>query len=160
MLHHHAVAVRWSDEDRLGHVNNSRYLTFTEDARLSWLADSPAGSGAVILAHTEIDFLQPLHFAVGGRLLVQTSVVRVGRSSVRLYQDIFEDTFDRVLGDARDGAVDGAAPAVLDRAEAVARTEHVLVCYDYATGRTRPWREPELSWLRRWTVEPVGEQAS
>lgn len=139
--HHYDVAVRWSDEDRLGHVNNSRYLTFTEDARLSWLADSPAGNGTVILAHTEIDFVRPVHFVTGGRLVVHTSVDAVGRSSVRLRQDVF-DSGVLAPGTRR------------DRSEAVARTEHVLVCFDYELQRARPWQERERTWLRRWIAEP------
>lgn len=136
MLHRYDVAVRWSDEDRLGHVNNSRYLTFTEDARLSWLADSPSGNGTVILARTEIDFVRPVHFPAGGRLVVHTCVVAVGRSSMRLRQDIF---------DAEDGG--------RDRSEAVARTEHVLVSYDYERQQSRPWRDSESAWLRLWIAE-------
>jgi acyl-CoA thioester hydrolase len=138
--HHHDVLVRWSDEDRLGHVNNTRYLTFTEDARLSWLSDSPTGSAAVILARTEIDFVRPVHFEVGGLLCIHTSVLGVGRSSVRLRQDIFH-------------AADTTAAAPADRTQAVARTEHVLVCYDYGKQRSRPWREQERTWLLQWSAE-------
>ena len=140
MPHRYDVAVRWSDEDRLGHVNNSRYLTYTEDARLSWLVDSPAGNGSIILAHTEIDFVRPVHFAIGGELVVHTTVLAVGRSSCRLRQDVFH-------------AADAASGAAADRARAVARTEHVLVCYDYGEERSRPWQEPERTWLLRWSAE-------
>ncbi len=144
MPHHYDVAVRWSDEDRLGHVNNSRYLTFTEDARLSWLADSPSGNETIILARTEIDFVRPVHFVAGGRLVVHTSVVAVGRSSMRLRQDVFP----------ADVIADGATAADRRvRSEAVARTEHVLVCYDYELQQSRPWRDSESAWLRRWIAE-------
>ncbi len=132
------VIVRWSDEDRLGHVNNSRYLTFTEDARLAWLSGSPAGAGGVILARSEIDFRFPVHFVAGGRLVVQTAVCSIGRSSLRIRQDILwpEDS-------ERAGA-------------AVARTQHVLVCYDYPRGVPRPWTDVEREWLSRWQDEEPG----
>ena len=139
MPHRYDVAVRWSDEDRLGHVNNSRYLTFTEDARLSWLADSPAGNGSVILARTEIDFIQPVHFVAGGLLVVLTWVLAVGNSSVRLRQDVV-------------GAPDNT-PVTGTGVQAVARTEHVLVRYDYEQQRSRHWADGERTWLRRWIAE-------
>ena len=30
------VALRWSDLDAFNHVNNARYLTFIEQARIEW----------------------------------------------------------------------------------------------------------------------------
>ncbi|MGI8691765.1 MAG: acyl-CoA thioesterase [Geodermatophilaceae bacterium] len=149
MPHRYDVAVRWSDEDRLGHVNNSRYLTYTEDARLSWLAESPSGNGTVILAHTEIDFVRPVHFVATGRLVVHTSVVTVGRSSMRLRQDIFSAD----VISAGDAVAEANAAGGRDRSEAVTRTEHVLVCYDYERQQSRPWMEPEAAWLRLWIAE-------
>lgn len=126
------VSVRWSDEDRLGHVNNSRYLTFTEDARLAWLAGSPTGASGVILARSEVDFRFPVHFEVGGRLVVETVVAAVGRSSVRVRQDV-------------------VWPPDSERAgESVAGTVHVLVCYDYGRAAPRPWTADERAWLVGW----------
>jgi acyl-CoA thioester hydrolase len=63
----HRLAVRFSDCDLLGHVNNARYLTYLEEARIRmWLLQlgsldpSAAKNGprgqAFILARTEIDF--------------------------------------------------------------------------------------------------------
>lgn len=135
--HRHDVTVRWSDEDRLGHVNNSRYLTFTEDARLGWLHDSPTGSAGVILARSEIDFRYPVHFPIGGRLVVETAVRQIGGSSVRIRQDV-------------------CWPPDSDLEGAVACTLHVLVCYDYVRGAPRPWTEPEREWLARWRDEEPG----
>ncbi|MGI8533026.1 MAG: acyl-CoA thioesterase [Geodermatophilaceae bacterium] len=148
MPHRFDVIVRWSDEDRLGHVNNARYLTFTEDARLVWLADSPAGSGGVILARTEVDFRSQVHFAAGGRLVVQTWVTAIGRSSAGLRQDIH-----RV--DAPDGVATTADPAQV-LADPVATTANVLVCYDYRNQRSRPWTEEERAWLRTWMDQEGG----
>lgn len=135
-VHSYDVVVRWSDEDRLGHVNNARYLTFAEDARLVWLADSPAGNSGVILARSEVDFRFPVHFEVGGRLVVETGVTAVGRSSVRVRQDV-------------------VWPPDSERAgEPVASTVHVLVCYDYGRAAPRPWTADERAWLARWQEVP------
>ena len=134
-VHSYDVVVRWSDEDRLGHVNNARYLTFTEDARLVWLADCPTGDIGVILARSEIDFRRQVHFPAGGRLVVHTDVRTIGRTSMRIGQDILP------VDDA------GQAGSV---SEAVARTEHVLVAYDYVGQATRPWGDAEREWLQRF----------
>lgn len=132
-VHAYDVVVRWSDEDRLGHVNNARYLTFTEDARLVWLADCPAGNSGVILARSEVDFRRQVHFPAGGRLVVHTDVRTIGRTSMRIGQDILP------VDDA------GQPGSVTD---AVARTEHVLVAYDYVGQVTRPWDGAEREWLQ------------
>ena len=36
------VALRWSDMDALGHINNSEYLRYFEQARIEFLADAAA----------------------------------------------------------------------------------------------------------------------
>jgi acyl-CoA thioester hydrolase len=59
--------IQWGDMDALGLVNNARYLTWFESARialLSWagvLADRPREMGP-ILATTTCDFVRPLTF--------------------------------------------------------------------------------------------------
>jgi acyl-CoA thioester hydrolase len=128
--HTYHVVVRWSDEDRLGHINNSRYLTYTEDARLGWLSQSPQGNGGVILARAEVDFRRPVHFVAGGHLAVHSWVQSVGTSSVRLHQDIVDDD-------------DQTVAAVLS----------VIVGYDYDGERSRPWADDERAWLARWTPD-------
>jgi len=138
-VHSYDVVVRWSDEDRLGHVNNARYLTFVEDARLVWLAASPAGNGGVILARSEVDFRRQVHFAAGGRLVVHTDVRTIGRTSMRIGQDILP-----VDEAGRAGSV----------AEAVARTVHVLVAYDYDRQVSRPWNDAEREWLQPFVAAP------
>lgn len=130
MQHAYDVAVRWSDEDRLGHINNTRYLTFAEDARLVWFGASPMGSGGVILARTEIDFRSQVHFSSGGHLLVRTDVLSIGSSSLTLRQNIVDDHDQTVAG-----------------------TRHVLVCFDYTEQRSRPWTEQERTWLSDYVVK-------
>lgn len=124
------IQVRWSDEDQLRHVNNTRYLTYTEEARLRWLAEAPterADGLGFILARTECDFVAPVHFATGGDLQVRSGVVSVGRTSVTVDQDV-------VL---LDGSV-------------AARTRSVLVAYDYNESKPRPWTDTEREWLDGW----------
>ena len=58
--------MRWSDMDAYGHVNNVRFLTYLEEARVEMIfnltqdgAASDLSSGVVVARH-EIDYLAPL----------------------------------------------------------------------------------------------------
>ena len=63
--------LRWSDLDAYGHVNNSRFLTLYEEARVAlmfaggraWGVGSFA-DGVVIRRH-EVDYLRPVDYALG-----------------------------------------------------------------------------------------------
>jgi acyl-CoA thioesterase FadM len=55
--------VRFSDTDQMGHVNNSRFLVFLEDARLVFFnALMPGGftGRGLIVARIEIDYVRPM----------------------------------------------------------------------------------------------------
>ena len=64
MVHEHAVQLRWSDPDSLGHVNHARALSLFEDARLAMAQGGP-GDGGLILARLEVDYLRQLYYRVG-----------------------------------------------------------------------------------------------
>ena len=64
-VHTTDLAVRWGDMDAVGHVNNSRFFSYFEEARVEWLkatldAATFAESGPV-LAHASCDFERPVH---------------------------------------------------------------------------------------------------
>jgi acyl-CoA thioester hydrolase len=88
--HEHTVQLRWSDPDSLGHVNHARALSLLEDARLAMLADLPGDPG-LILARLEVDYLRQLYYRVGERLVVCTSVTRVGTKSFTVRQELAQD---------------------------------------------------------------------
>ena len=54
-------AMRWSDMDAYGHVNNTAYLAYLEQARVAMFFDRNEGfsSGTVIRRH-EIEYLRPI----------------------------------------------------------------------------------------------------
>ena len=68
------VPVRWGDMDALGHVNNARYFTYAEQARIEWL-DSvfPDGwdDGGPILASIGAQFKRPMHHPATVEVRVQ-----------------------------------------------------------------------------------------
>ena len=92
-LHSTRVAVRWGDQDALGHVNNARYFTYIESARIEWMAtlsEGDAWPGAPdtgpILASAAMEFRRPVVYPA--TLVVDTFVARVGRSSFTLRSEL------------------------------------------------------------------------
>lgn len=85
--------IRFRDIDGLGHVNNAVYHSFLEQARCHFferlgLFDPKVGIGSLplILARTEIDFLEPCFFPEV--LQVETWVTKVGNKSITMNYEI------------------------------------------------------------------------
>jgi acyl-CoA thioester hydrolase len=59
--------VRWDDLDAMGHVNNAKYLTYVQEARVEmlWRTRTDAGLEPVlsemVVAHAEVDYLLPIN---------------------------------------------------------------------------------------------------
>jgi acyl-CoA thioester hydrolase len=84
---HHETA-RFRDLDPMGHVNNSVYLTWIENARIEFMRllgtfDQPDKGGmAMILARVELDFRSAVGFGEAIEIGVRTS--RLGAKSFDL----------------------------------------------------------------------------
>ena len=82
-LHTTRIPVRWGDMDALGHVNNARYFTYAEQARIAWMEavhpDDWAESGP-ILASISADYKRPIHYPATVEVRVLPG--RVGRTSL------------------------------------------------------------------------------
>ena len=131
--HRHEVEVRLSDTDAMGHVNNARYLTYVEIARVAYyerVTGKPLPIGVhgaeegMILAEIRMTYRSPAFY--GETLTVETRVERIGRSSFGMVHRI-------TAPDSRFGA-----------ARLVAVADSTLVSYDYADERPIPvpdeWR--------------------
>jgi acyl-CoA thioester hydrolase len=106
--------MRWSDMDAYGHVNNTAYLAYLEQARVSMFFDryDSSFSRGTVVAHHEITYLKPVVYHPEPlRLELWTDRVRAADFIVRY------DVFD---GDAL---------------AATASTR--LVTFDFATNRPR-----------------------
>jgi acyl-CoA thioester hydrolase len=76
-------ALRWSDLDAYGHINNARFLTLYEEARVAlmfvggraWGLSSFA-DGVVIRRH-EVDYLRPVDYSLGRATAEQAPTVRI-----------------------------------------------------------------------------------
>ena len=62
------VALRWSDMDAYGHVNNARFLTLYEEARVAMFFVAARATGVwsfeegIVIARHEIDYLRPVDY--------------------------------------------------------------------------------------------------
>ena len=92
LVHTSHQSIRWGDMDRLGHVNNTVYFRYMEQARIEWIyalhPDKEAydGTGPVIV-NASCTFLQPLVYP--GDLEVRMYLSDPGRTSVGSYYEIW-----------------------------------------------------------------------
>ncbi|MFB6267504.1 MAG: acyl-CoA thioesterase [Halodesulfurarchaeum sp.] len=87
----HPITVRYSDLDTLGHVNNARYATFLEEARIAYFEEAlgfPLEEWNMVIANLNIDFRAPVR---GHAVTVGLEIVRMGNSSFDFEYEIVED---------------------------------------------------------------------
>lgn len=124
---YHPIEVRYSDLDPQGHVNNARYMSYFEQARVEyvrnlglWASDSFMDFG-IILAEARITFLSPVTYGMALRAGVRVS--RLGNKSMAM-----EYRLEEGLNEA-----------------ALCTGSSVLVAYDYHSKETIPipehWRQ-------------------
>jgi acyl-CoA thioester hydrolase len=84
----HDTAVRWSDMDVYGHVNNARILTLYEEARVAMFFLGAREHGltsfeeGIVIARHEIDYLRPVDYGHPVRIEMWISELRAGRFTV------------------------------------------------------------------------------
>ena len=78
------IPLRWSDLDAFNHVNNARYLTFLEQARIEWFEtiDEPwmTEEAAPVVASATLNFKRPI--AYPANVFVELFTEKLGTSSV------------------------------------------------------------------------------
>ena len=124
---HQSVSIRYGDLDPQQHVNNVRYLTFLENARLSYLRNLGLWDGTnflgvgIILADTHIAYLEPILYTDDVQVSVRVS--HIGNKSIH---------FDHKI-------------EILNSGMIAARAETVNVAYNYANKESLrvpdSWRE-------------------
>lgn len=90
LVHVTRMSIRWGDMDAMGHVNNTIYFRYMEQARIEWFAQmncnpDPKGKGPVII-NAHCTFLRQLKYP--GDIEVLTYVGEPGRSSFETFQEI------------------------------------------------------------------------
>lgn len=83
--------LRWSDFDRLGHLNQAVYHVLIEQARTAWLShvrpDELERHEAFVLARVELDYRREVDTS-HEQVIATTRVTRIGASSVTCAQEI------------------------------------------------------------------------
>lgn len=122
--------LRWSDLDAYGHVNNARFLTLYEEARvaLMFVEASKAGvksfnRGTVISRH-EVDYLRPVDYTDGVRVELWIEEIRPSRFIV--------------------------AYELFDGETVASRARTTCVPYDLTGGRPRRLTDAEREFLEPW----------
>lgn len=127
LVHRSIQPIRWGDMDALGHVNNTVYFRFMEQARIEWLYALEERSGGCdgtgpVIVNASATFLVPLVYP--GDVEVRMLLGETGRTSLGSRYE---------LDCAGVRAAEGAAK---------------MVWIDYESGRPVPLPERVLSLLR------------
>jgi acyl-CoA thioester hydrolase len=106
LVHVERIAIRWGDMDAMGHVNNTVYFRFMEQARIAWFESLvPQGEAwqrtGIVIANASCNFRRALNYP--GTVDVRVYVEPPGGSSVATFYEL-------TIGD--DLYADGAATVV------------------------------------------------
>jgi acyl-CoA thioester hydrolase len=128
VLFRHAIEPRWRDLDAFGHVNNSNFLTYLEEARIRWFQTFDGewvnAAMAPLLAAVQLNYRAPIDYPSAIR--VELFAERIGNTSLTVGH--------RIL--SADGSTLHADGHV------------VMVWIDRATGRPIPLPDLVLKALR------------
>jgi acyl-CoA thioester hydrolase len=129
----HSVAVRWSDLDAYGHVNNARFLTLYEEARVAMFFTGARAHGltsfeeGIVIARHEVDYLRPVDYSEPVRVELWISDLRAARFTVDY--------------------------ALFDGAVLASRAKSVCVPYNLAQAHPRRLTDPERAFLKPYLAE-------
>ena len=111
--------MRWSDKDAYGHVNNARFLTLLEEARVAVFF--PSFEAGIVIARHEIDYLRQVD---SGPVRIEMWISELRAASFAVSYELFD-------GDAL-----------------ACRARSVCVPYHLAEGYPRRLTEAERDFLR------------
>jgi acyl-CoA thioester hydrolase len=125
-FHVSKIQVRFADIDKLGHVNNAKYLTYFEVARMQFFDDEFAGitdldwkTKGLILAKTEVSFIVPV--LIDDKVEIETFCTHIGNKSFELAYRVYK---------------------ISEKQRAIAaQGSSVLVAFNYVTQQSIPVEE-------------------
>ncbi len=116
----HPTEVRYGDLDPQGHVNNAKYLTYFEQARVYYFMkmglfskDQSFMEIGIIVADIHVKYRAPTHY--GDNIKTGAKIVRIGNKSITVEQCVMDDT-----------------------GKVMASGEVILVTFDYKSMKTIP----------------------
>ncbi|WP_344174059.1 thioesterase family protein [Pilimelia columellifera] len=126
--------------DAYGHINNARFLTLFEEARVALMFSSARARGlssfeaGVVVARHEVDYLRPVDYDTKQSALSPATV------RIELWaEDIRRASFAIVY-------------ELFDRGVLASRARTVLVPYDLGAGRPRRLTEAERAFLELYAA--------
>lgn len=101
LIHVTRMPIRWGDMDAYGHVNNTVYFRYMEQARVEWIEAMnvpvrPGGEGPVII-NASCTFMIPMNYP--GTVEVRTYVGAIGRSSCQTYVEMGLEGDERIYAE-------------------------------------------------------------
>jgi acyl-CoA thioester hydrolase len=123
LVHTSRQPIRWGDMDTLGHVNNTVYFRYLEQARIEWVyglhPDGEAYTGTdPVIVNASCTFLMPLVYP--GEVEVRMFLGDPGRTSVGSYYEIWMEGRKYADGAAKMVWIDLASGRSVPVPEAVA----------------------------------------
>ena len=86
-VHEMNMPIRWGDMDAFGHVNNTVYFRYMEQARIEWITSLgysfSSGDESMLMINGFCNFHQQL--AYPGELILKTYIGAIGRTSMDIY---------------------------------------------------------------------------
>jgi acyl-CoA thioester hydrolase len=94
LAHIERLPIRWGDMDAMGHVNNTVYFRYMEQARISWFDALVPEAGAwkytgIVIVNAACHYRRPITYP--GTVEVRLLVGRIGGSSVATYYELRVD---------------------------------------------------------------------
>jgi acyl-CoA thioester hydrolase len=94
LVHVERIPIRWGDMDAMGHVNNTVYFRYMEQARIGWFdALVPAQEAwkdtGIVIANASCNFKRALNYP--GTVEVRLSIEPPGGSSVGTFYELKMD---------------------------------------------------------------------
>jgi acyl-CoA thioester hydrolase len=87
------IAIRFSDIDAVGHVNNAVYLTYFEEARLKYwreIVEWNMKEHGVIVGRSEVNYLKPI--MLNDNIFCYVRTTRIGNSSFDIMHILVRET--------------------------------------------------------------------
>jgi acyl-CoA thioester hydrolase len=91
LVHVEKIPVRWGDMDAMGHVNNTVYFRYMEQARISWFeALLPRGEAwattSIVIVNASCNFRKPINYP--GTVEVKVFAGEPGGSSLSTFYEL------------------------------------------------------------------------
>ncbi|MBU3577438.1 acyl-CoA thioesterase [Polynucleobacter sp. UK-Kesae-W10] len=129
LVHEMITPIRWGDMDAYGHVNNTIYFRYMEQARVEWITSLgyqvAPGRNSMLMMNGFCNFYKQLSYP--GELILKTSIGAIGRTSMDVYTSMALTTHPET-----EAAIGGAT----------------MVWVDLTTNKSAPWPDDILQKLR------------